>query len=146
MPLRIVAVAILHLFKATIRFGNNAGSRERVVPVARYVAQEETSQERNKGREGGFWTARRGGGEPARGGRWRWGVRIPQTMSRFLIPVLLYLRRLRSRGRPKQLKFDFCPYRTLPFATTYRSQAKDDVSLPRGRRRWQKHKKEVEEP
>lgn len=66
-------------------------------------------------------------------------------MSRFLIPVLLYLRRLRSRGRPKQLKFDFCPYRTLPFATTYRSQAKDDVSLPRGRRRWQKHKKEAEE-
>lgn len=53
MPLRIVAVAILHLFKATIRFGNNAVSRERVVPVARYVAQEETSQERNKGGEKG---------------------------------------------------------------------------------------------
>lgn len=44
------------------------------------------------------------------GGRRRWGVRIPQTMSRFLIPVLLYLHRLRPRGRPKQLKFDFCPY------------------------------------
>lgn len=54
MPLRIVAVAILHLFKATIRLGNNAVSRERVVPVARYVAQEETSQERNKGERRGL--------------------------------------------------------------------------------------------
>lgn len=73
---------------------------ERVDPIARYVAREEVPREECRG----------GGGPPARGGRRRWGVRIPQTMSRFLIPVLLYLRRLRPRGRPKQLKFDFCPY------------------------------------
>lgn len=74
---------------------------ERVDPIARYVAREEVPREECRGG---------GGSSRVRGGRRRWGVRIPQTMSRFLIPVLLYLRRLRPRGRPKQLKFDFCPY------------------------------------
>lgn len=39
-------------------------------------------------------------------------------MSRFLIPVLLYLHRLRPRGRSKQLKLDFCPYRATPCTRT----------------------------
>lgn len=74
--------------------------RERVDPIARYVAREEVPREERRG----------GGGPPARGGLPT--VRGPHSTDNvtFLIPVLLYLRRLRPRGRPKQLKFDFCPY------------------------------------
>lgn len=113
--------------------------RERVDPIARYVAREEVPREEC-----------RGGGDPsARGGaRRRWGVRIPQTMSRFLIPVLLYLRRLRPRGRPKQLKFRLLSlYRAPDFATWKRRRDKDDVSLLRKQQRGKERREgKVEAP
>lgn len=71
-----------------------------------------------------------GGG---RGGHSWWGVRIPQTMSRFLIPVLLYLHRLRLWGRPKTVKVWLLSLYSLHGADLPRPRTTDFILIARTR-------------
>lgn len=106
-------------------------SRERVDTVAKYVARE--------------WERRNIAGVGSLARRWRGAGGEESAFHRqchvFLIPVLLYLRRLRGHEEgPKQLWFDFCPYtgKCLFFRDVGSvDEDKDDVSLERQRRRRQ---------